>query len=323
MKWFLLVVLLILGSFLFGKDILLKSNPRTYQINVQTVVQHLGSGQTRLDLFLAFLGSNEYQTLYQMNADSLAEIATFGSAGDSCIYYELSLGKKQILGKKAILKNEFILEVNDVSIDFDAIDSIFPYDMNDPNYLAYTGSTLPFINVNHNELLLVSDSLWTISSDILNYAKNCFEYVAASFEFGLPLVGFKSLDFILENKMGDCGNLSSVFITLLRMKNIPARHLIAFRPDASLHVWADFYLANYGWIPADITYRKEFPNNNYFGNIEFVNSGFIVQRGIGHQVSVLDNPMRISGLQTYSYQVSLSDENTSMKIQRTVTCQLK
>jgi hypothetical protein len=324
MKGIILIISLVMSPLLWGNDILIKTNLRSYKINVQTIVEHWGMGNSKTDLFLAYLNSNEYQKCDQIITDDRAKIIHLGSAGDSCIYYDLALGRKLELGKKVILENEFILEVADVTTDFEAISTIFPYDQSDPNYENYTGSNYPFINVEQKQLFTVSQSIWQNSTGILDYAEKCYLYVAKSFEYGLPLSGFKSLEFTLENKMGDCGNLSSVFITLLRMQNIPARHIMGFRPDGSLHVWADFYMANYGWIPVDITYKQDDPEGNYFGNIEFEKSGFIVQRGIGHEISALENPMRIPGLQTYTYQVSYTKEQKAkVYIDRKVTCQLQ
>ena len=324
MKGIILVILIAISLPLLGHSILIKTNPRTYQINVHTMVKHSGKGISTTDLFLAYLGSNEYQNCFQNKNDVLAKIIHLGSAGDSCIYYDLALGRDLELGKKVNLQNEFLLEVADVSVDFNVIDTIYPYDFCDPNYEKYTGSNRPFINVEQKQLLIISQLIWDNSSGILDYVKNCYLYVAKTFQYGLALSGFKSLEFTLKNRMGDCGNLSSVFITLLRMKDIPARHLIGFRPDGSLHVWADFYMAKYGWIPVDITYKQDYPKEIYFGNIKFENNGFIVQRGIGHEISVLESPMRITGLQTYMYQVSYSkQQKTKVYIDRKVTCQIK
>lgn len=324
MKGIILAISLTTCSLIWGNSILIKTNPRTYQINVQTIIKHWGKGSSKINLFLAYLISNEYQKCSQNIIDSRAKIINYGSAGDSCIYYNLDLGRKRELGKKIILQNEFLLEIADVSVDFNAINTIYPYDHCDPNYEKYTGSNYPFINVEQKQLFEISQLIWDSSPHILDYAKNCYLYVAKTFKYGLPITGFKSLEFILKNKIGDCGNLSSVFITLLRMKDIPARHLMGFRPDGSLHVWADFYMVNYGWIPVDITYKQDYPKGNYFGNIEFDNTGFIVQRGIGHEISSLEIPMRITGLQTYTYQVSYTNEQRAkVYIDRNITCQIK
>ncbi|MFK8045932.1 MAG: transglutaminase-like domain-containing protein [Crocinitomicaceae bacterium] len=324
MKESIFLISVLLSLPLWGNSFFKKSNPQTFHINIKTTVFHKGAGLSKTDLFLACFTGNEYQKCIKRVVDSQAKIVNLGSAGDSCTYYNLALGKKAELGKKVILQNKFTVQVFDVSINLKAIDSIYSYNKTDPNYKNYIGSNFPFINVEQKQLMQISDLIWESSEGVIDYARNCYLYVAKTFKYGLPLSGFKSLVFTLKNRVGDCGNLSSVFITLLRMKGIPARHLMGFRPDGSLHVWADFYLANYGWIPIDVTYKHDYPQGDYFGNIKFKNSGFIVQRGIGHEVSVLNKPIRITGLQTYSYQAKYSiPQKANVIIDRLVTCQIK
>ena len=129
MKSFILAISALLTLPLFSNDLLVKSNLRTYQINISTIVNYKGKGTSNTDLFLAYLGSNEYQTCYQTKVDKHAKTIQHGSAGDSCIYYDLALGRKLDLGKKVFLHNEFMLEIADVSVDLSKIDSIYDYNL--------------------------------------------------------------------------------------------------------------------------------------------------------------------------------------------------
>lgn len=317
-----LCLILILSCSLFGRthDLIIKSNQRTYEVSVQTKIEHWGMGTSQTDLFLAYLSSNEYQECQEATIDSLGELTNFG-AGEQCIYYNVPLGRNKKFGKRAVFNNLFVLETYDISTDFSLLNEVPEYDVEDPTYQQYTGSNFPFINVENQELNSVSEILWNQSEDIVEYARNCYLYVASYFEFADPESGFKSLDYTLFHKKGDCGNLSSVFISLLRIKGIPARHLMGFRPDGSLHVWADFYVQDHGWIPVDVTYKCDYPQGDYFGKIKFEHNGFIVQRGIGHEVSVLESRKRITGLQTYTYQVSYSKRHhAKVYIDRKVRC---
>ncbi|MEO9532483.1 MAG: transglutaminase-like domain-containing protein [Crocinitomicaceae bacterium] len=321
MKPVILCSIVLFSTFSFGIDILKKENQKSYVINVSTTVEHWGMGDSETDLFLAYLKSNEYQQCQDKKIDDRAEVTPLGRVGDSCIYYRIPLGRKQAFGKKAVFYNSFELETFDVAVDFEAIGAIKPYDVCDPNYAVNIGSDLPFINVEHPALYKISEAIWQESEDILDYAEKCYLLVAKQFEYGERESGFKSLNYTLLNRKGDCGNLSSVFITLLRMQGIPARHLMGFRPDGSLHVWSDFYLQDYGWIPVDVTYKHDYPEGDYFGKIKFEHNGFIVQRGIGHQIDVLEFPKRITGLQTYTYQVSYTKEHhAKVYISRKVEC---
>ncbi len=57
---------------------------------------------------------------------------------------------------------------------------------------------------------------------------------------------------------GDCGVQGTVFITLCRIADIPARWQSGWetKPTASwgMHDWAEIYLAPWGWLPADASY---------------------------------------------------------------------
>ena len=59
------------------------------------------------------------------------------------------------------------------------------------------------------------------------------------------------------NLKGDCGVQALLFITLCRMSGIPARWqsgLYATEYYTGCHDWAQFYVAPYGWVFADLSF---------------------------------------------------------------------
>jgi len=66
----------------------------------------------------------------------------------------------------------------------------------------------------------------------------------------------------LEHREGDCSEFSYLFTALCRACGIPARVKagVAFHSnveEASFgHMWAEYFLPNYGWIPIDLTWNQ-------------------------------------------------------------------
>jgi len=55
----------------------------------------------------------------------------------------------------------------------------------------------------------------------------------------------------LMNLKGDCGQYSRLFCALVRSIGIPARTVATAYDDGGAHVFAEFLLPGYGWVPAD------------------------------------------------------------------------
>jgi transglutaminase-like putative cysteine protease len=61
-------------------------------------------------------------------------------------------------------------------------------------------------------------------------------------------------DYCLAHRYGDCGQEALLFITLCRLRGIPARWQAGWTifPGAeNLHDWCEIHLAPYGWVPVD------------------------------------------------------------------------
>lgn len=58
-------------------------------------------------------------------------------------------------------------------------------------------------------------------------------------------------------KRGDCGIQSTLFITMCRIAGVPARWQSGWESKPigwTMHDWTEFYVAPYGWLPADPSY---------------------------------------------------------------------
>ena len=76
-----------------------------------------------------------------------------------------------------------------------------------------------------------------------------------------PNCGIGSVQACLKNGGGCCTDLHSLFIAMARSRGIPARLQMGYRVqeknegkevDPGYRCWVEYFLPNYGWVPADI-----------------------------------------------------------------------
>lgn len=163
---------------------------------------------------------------------------------------------------------------------------MYPYDTAQKDYRRYTIARGKYIDPDHPGILKITRELNEKAENYLDFARLAYEHVAENFTIIPKEKGerfyfrIRPIDEILEKKAGNSGDLSSVFISLLRAKGIPARHLVGFTLDGEDHKRAEFYLERYGWIPVDVAYRSLNPENDYFGTISRDDALIIFSRDV-------------------------------------------
>ncbi|MFO7850144.1 MAG: transglutaminase domain-containing protein [Spirochaetia bacterium] len=110
-------------------------------------------------------------------------------------------------------------------------------------------------------------------------AEAIYDYLVDNMEENPSFSG--TLEEALES--GECGSsdFGLLFVTLARTVEVPARpsagYLVYGDKRTKRHVWAEFYLPDYGWIPADpalgsglddISIPVDSPKEYYFGNLD-------------------------------------------------------
>ena len=112
-------------------------------------------------------------------------------------------------------------------------------------------------------------------------AKRIYDYITTHIKYSYVRKYSTILnipEYAAANGKGDCGVQALLFITLCRLGGIPARWqsgLFAAPHDIGGHDWAQFYIAPYGWLFADLSFggsahrlgneeRRAF----YFGNLD-------------------------------------------------------
>lgn len=115
----------------------------------------------------------------------------------------------------------------------------------------------------------------------IKQARKIFDFVTTKVNYSFMREYF-TIDNISEyaaiNLKGDCGVQAILFITLCRMSGIPAKWqsgLYVSKHYTGCHDWAQFYVAPYGWVHADLSFaggayrnKKLDRWNYYFGNLD-------------------------------------------------------
>lgn len=294
-----------------------RGNPVRYQVELgATVVLHNGRLESLVCALPLPAANTPYQDVGRVDPGA-GEVVHFPGSSEQYARFiystrstngRRSLGRPPTVGQVVRPVVRFDITLYDIRVRPDA-----PYEPGtglshpaDPRYLDGSGavvSTLhPFI-VDHAE------RLWRESGkDSLGYARACYHFVAETFSYrDMGTTGLHPIDRIISQKTGDCGNLSAVFVSLLRYRQIPARLLFARKPASKMpgtyHMWADFYLGGRGWVPVDVTYEISTPRRDFFGSIDAKTHGVVFNT----QVSpILDAgfekvPFPGNGLQGFAY----------------------
>ncbi|MCL5038012.1 MAG: transglutaminase domain-containing protein [Chloroflexi bacterium] len=132
------------------------------------------------------------------------------------------------------------------------------YDKGSADYQRFTksfGSTVFDEEISRKALDIVGGE-----KNPYRQARMIYDYIVRNINYGLmPHVSLGAEEspeslFVHKNGFGDCGAQSMYFAALCRSLGIPARATggIQLCPGYSgPHFWAEFYLQNYGWVPAD------------------------------------------------------------------------
>ncbi|MCB1173110.1 MAG: transglutaminase domain-containing protein [Leptospiraceae bacterium] len=259
-----------------------KLNPAQHRLVNRIALQNNGYTASKVVIILAYPQSNHYQDLNSFRPTAGAEILSAKNSGAKYVRFTVTGNDLPGPGETREIGYEADLTLYELEPDFTAEPSVVlpgkriealkkpdRYDKTVLKQLRYfTESNLPYVDPNHSAIKGRGRMVMKKSGgSILRYAQNIYDYTSRAYRYLNPNTGIHPIDQIIQNGGGDCGNLSSIFISLMRTQAVPARHLVGIRADNNFHAWAEFYHPRYGWIPVDVTYKNSNQRGDYFGRI--------------------------------------------------------
>jgi transglutaminase-like putative cysteine protease len=136
------------------------------------------------------------------------------------------------------------------------------FNLNPDIYSEYTSEQFPHI-VFSDRIKKLSAQIIGDETNLLLKLKKIFTWVDENTPWASAR-GYSTLpnipEYSLENKHGDCGIQTLIFMTLCRYNGIPAKWQSGWMmhpPEINLHDWCEIYADNYGWIPVDQNFGIE------------------------------------------------------------------
>jgi len=115
----------------------------------------------------------------------------------------------------------------------------------------------PLIECENSEILSLSGTITERVANCFEAAVNIVSWVFSNVRFqSTELESFPSAKWILEHRIGTCGDLSRLAVAMMRSYGLPARIVVgtlASPMGMTSHGWGEFYLSGIGWVPFEPT----------------------------------------------------------------------
>lgn len=186
-------------------------------------------------------------------------------APDSAIHRTVYMEGKAEKGLPVVFRVSFTYESSGLYFD-PGMMAIKPYDKGSSLYRKYTSEELPHI--------CFTENVKNLADSIAGQEENPFETVRKLylwFSGNIPWAGAQEYsimpdipDYVIQNRRGDCGMQTFLFMSMLRYRGIPVRWQSGWKvpPDAkNLHDWCEVWFEGSGWVPADISYGFQYSDD--------------------------------------------------------------
>ena len=260
----LFLLSLVMGAFLAQASTL--QNPKAYRVVYSVTVTNISCQMDSLEIWIPRpIQWNAQRDVCIEEVTPAASNVYTDSVHRNGICYWL-FNDPPAPGNSVTVSQIFTYVGYDVSVDVDP-GLVGPYDQTSDLYQTYTAS--------EDKIEAAHPDIQSTATTIVGSETNPYEQARLIYGWVLDHMIYHSYDgfngalLSLHNGWGECGDYSTLFCALLRAVGVPARPVVGWLAETgrSLHVWAEFFLPNYGWIPVDPSWDDGNDPWKYFGTV--------------------------------------------------------
>jgi transglutaminase-like putative cysteine protease len=143
-------------------------------------------------------------------------------------------------GSSLVIEEQFAFTCYEVNCRID-LGKVTEYEKTDPQYLLYTRPE-KYLEADDPNIMKTAEELTGNKTNPYLIARSIYEWVIDHMLYQ-DIDGLGGAKFAFENRYGECGDYSALFVALCRAAGIPARPVVgrwATSIEGDWHVWAEF-----------------------------------------------------------------------------------
>ena len=240
------------------------TNPTAYRITYRVEISNISCEMDTLEVWIPNPTEWMYQRSTTVEGASPSGSDTYFDAVHGNGIRHWLIGDPPEPGENVTLEQVFTYVAYDISYDIDP-GTIGAYDPSSDLYQTYTVSE-DKIESAHPDIQSAAWSIVGSETNPYDKAELIYDWVIKHLYYQ-DTPGFGGALQAFRDGYGECGDYATLFCALLRAVGVPARTVAGWNAETghSHHVWAEFYLPSYGWIPADPTWDDGNATWEFFG----------------------------------------------------------
>jgi transglutaminase-like putative cysteine protease len=255
-------------------------NPMVYRVNYEVTVFNNGYDLSELRIYQPKIV--EWNEQRDVVIEEISPSPTSSGVDPSYsneMYYWRMLGQPSRGGSTTFMLR-FKITAYETSTVINPAE-ILSYDKDNLEFQLYTRSER-YIEVDDQEISRIAEQLSEGESNPYLIARTFYDYVIDNYRYRLLGEGLRGAKKLVSTGIGECGDYAALFVALARAEGIPARPVVGYWAHSGIeqtHVWAEFFLEPFGWVPVDPTLGQSDRSKReyYFGNMD--NERVILNKG--------------------------------------------